>query len=41
MKRKYYWCKTVRGVWIVKCYTNEEAQLFKRLRVYYDMKLIG
>lgn len=41
MKKKYYWCKTVRGVWIVKCYTDEQVKRKKELRIYYDMKLIG
>lgn len=41
MKRNYYWCKTIRNVWIVKYYTDEEVQLFKRLKIYCDMKLIG
>lgn len=40
MKRNYYWCLTFRYVWIVKCYTEEEAKMFKE-RGYYDMKLIG
>lgn len=40
MKRKYYWCKTFRYVWIIKCYTEEEAKLYKEI-AYYDMKLIG
>lgn len=41
MKRNYYWCKTFWNVWIVKCYTDEQANLVKERRCYYDMKLIG
>lgn len=41
MKKNYYWCKTCRNVWIVKYYTDEEVKLFKRLKIYRDMKLIG
>ena len=40
MKRNYYWCKTCRGGWIVKCYTEEQAKTFRE-RCYQDIKLIG
>lgn len=40
MKRYYYWCKTCRGAWIIKCYTKEEAKWYRE-RSYHDMKLIG
>ena len=39
MKRNYYWCLTPRGVWIIKCYTEEEAKMYRE-RWYKDIKLI-
>lgn len=42
MRRNYYWCKTIRGAWIVKCYTEEEVdRYYRKLSLYTDMKLIG
>lgn len=40
MRRNYYWCKTFMQVWIIKCYTDEEAKIYSK-RCYLNMKLIG
>lgn len=39
MKKNYYWCLTFRHNWIIKYYTEAEAERYKKT-IYYDVKLI-